>query len=329
MGKIFYDKDANLDVVKDQVVAIIGYGNQGRAQALNMRDSGVKRIIVGSIRDKSYNQAVEDGFEVMPIEEAAKECDIIFMLVPDEVAPEIYTQQIEPHLKSGDTVNFSSGYNINFKHIVPRKDLDIILVAPRMIGDGVRQLYVDGLGFPSFVCVWQDASAQAKEKALGLAKAIGSTKQGAIEATFADETILDLMTEQGIWPIIYHVFTSAFELYLEKGHPVEASLMELYMSREPAVMMERAADMGLFKQLPLHSRTSQYGQLSRYKQFDPSQIKQFLADQYDKIESGQFADEWAKEQESGCENLDSMREEAFADKLSEAEVELHKNLSQD
>lgn len=327
MGRIYYDKDADLKSVSEQTIAIIGYGNQGRAQALNMRDSGVKRIIVGSVKDRSYKQAEQDGFEVMPIESAAKAADIVFMLIPDEVAPPIYKEQIEPNLEAGNTVNFSSGYNIFFKHIIPRHDLDIVLVAPRMIGDGVRELYKSGEGFPSFVCVEQDASGKAKEKALGLAKAIGSTKQGAIEATFADETILDLMTEQGIWPIIYNVFTCAYELYKQKGHPVEASLMELYMSKEPAVMMERAADMGFFKQLPLHSRTSQYGQLTGYNKVNLEPIKSFLTQQYERIKSGDFAKEWAEEQEQGCANLEKLKNESFTCEMSKEEEELHEKLS--
>ena len=187
MGKVYYDKDGDINVVRDKVVAIIGYGNQGRSQALNMRDSGVQNIIVGSIHDASWNTANEDGFHTYSIAEAAKKADILFLLLPDEVAPEIYERDIAPNLHPGAALNFASGYNITYGFIKPAADLDVIMVAPRMIGKGVRETYENGTGFPTFLVVNQDATGHAKEIALGLAKALGSTKAGAIEVTFNDE----------------------------------------------------------------------------------------------------------------------------------------------
>lgn len=155
-----------------------------------------------------------------------------------------------------------------------------------MIGKGVRETYENGTGFPTFLVVNQDATGHAKEIALGLAKALGSTKAGAIEVTFNDETYLDLMSEQAIWPLIMNVFVTAFDFYQEKGLPAEAVLTEMYMSKEPMVMMEKMADMGLFKQLPLHSRTSQYGQMSRFKMVDNTSMRAFIEEQYDRIVDG-------------------------------------------
>ena len=196
MANIYYDQDANLELVTDKVVAIIGYGNQGRAQALNMRDSGVKKIIIGSREDGSYEQAIEDGFEVFPIADACKKADIIFMLLPDEFAPKIFEESIVPGLEEGNIINFASAYNITFHKIVPPKFVDVVMAAPRMIGDGVRELYVRGEGSPAFVGVAQDASGMALEYGKALCKAIGATKKGATEVKFDDETCLDLMTEQ-------------------------------------------------------------------------------------------------------------------------------------
>ena len=224
MGKVYYDKDGDINVVRDKVVAIIGYGNQGRSQALNMRDSGVQNIIVGSIHDASWNTANEDGFHTYSIAEAAKKADILFLLLPDEVAPEIYERDIAPNLHPGAALNFASGYNITYGFIKPAADLDVIMVAPRMIGKGVRETYENGTGFPTFLVVNQDATGHAKEIALGLAKALGSTKAGAIEVTFNDETYLDLMSEQAIWPLIMNVFVTAFDFYQEKGLPAESGL---------------------------------------------------------------------------------------------------------
>lgn len=327
MGKIYYDKDADLSVVIDKVVAIIGYGNQGRSQALNMRDSGVKRVIVGSVKDASWDMAVEDGFEVYSIAEATKLADIVFILIPDEVAPAVYEKDMAPNLVAGNVVNFSSGYNISFGFIKPAADLDIIMVAPRMIGRGVRETYENGQGFPAFVVVEQDASGKAKEIALGLAKAIGSTKSGAIEVTFNDETYLDLMSEQGVWPLIMSVMVEAFDMFIEKGHSPEAILTELYLSKEPAVMMEKMADIGLFKQLPFHSRTSQYGQLSRFKKVDTTYIRKFLEEQYENIKSGGFAHEWEEVKNDNLKELDELRESAFASPISIAEANVKQNLN--
>lgn len=323
MTNIYYDQDANLDLVKDKVIAIIGFGNQGRAQALNMRDSGVKRVIVGSRKDGSYEQAVKDGFEVLPIADACKEADIIFMLLPDEFAPQIFDDSILKGLEEGNIINFASAYNITFKKITPPSFVDVVMAAPRMIGEGVRELFVRGEGSPAFVGVAQDASGQALEFGKALCKAIGATKKGAIEVTFDDETMLDLMTEQGIWPIIYHVFEEAFKLHVAKGHPEEAVLMEEYISKEPMYMMEKAAEIGLFKQLPYHSHTSQYGQLASYEQFDPKQIKDFLRERYDRIRNGIFAAEWEKEQsQNNLSTLESLSKKALSNDMSTAEERL-------
>lgn len=327
MTRIYYDKDADLGPVLDKTIAIIGYGNQGRAQALNMRDSGVKRIIVGSTWEDGFNKAKEDGFEAFDIVEASKQADIVFILLPDEVAPPIYKDQIEPHLEAGDVVNFSSGYNITFHHITPREDLDIIMVAPRMIGNGVRETFVSGQGFPAFIVVDQDHTGKAKETALALAKAIGSTKSGAIETTFDDETYLDLMSEQAVWPLIMNVMTEVFDLLVSKGHSPEAILTELYLSREPAFMMEKMAEVGLFRQLPMHSRTSQYGQLSRYKQVDTGFIREFLEKQYKNITNGSFANEWDKVMNDDLKEYKHLLDEALQSPISKAEDKVKESLN--
>jgi len=327
-AKIYYDKDADLNLVLDKTIAIVGYGNQGRAQALNMRDSGVKKIIIGSRKDESFDKANEDGFQVFSIDDACRQADIIFMLLPDEVAPEIFEKQIRPGLKEGDIINFASAYNITFHYITPPADVDIVMAAPRMIGEGVRETYLNGTGFPAFVGVAQDASGKALEYGKALCKAIGSTKMGAIEVQFKDETMLDLMTEQATWPIIYNVFHEVFLCELEHGHPEEAVLMEEYMSKEPAEMMEKAAEMGLFKQLPLHSHTSQFGQLRGYHMYDTSRIREFVRDRYDQIANGTFAKAWTREQqENHLADFSRMEKEAMECDMSKAEERLKERLN--
>ncbi|MEI0559996.1 ketol-acid reductoisomerase [Brachyspira pilosicoli] len=327
MATIYYDNDADLNLIKDKTIAIIGYGNQGRSQALNMRDSGIKNVIVGSRKDESYDKANEDGFMVYSIEEASKKADVIFMLIPDEIAPEIYEKTIAPNLKDGCIVNFASAYNITFDRIKPASNLDIVMVAPRMIGKGVRDLYVAGEGSPCFVGVHQDYSGKALEYAKALCKAIGATRKGAIEVRFNDETFIDLMAEQGIWPLIYTILNEAFKLEVEMGHPEEAVLMDMYLSKESAIMLEEAANLGLFKQLPLHSHTSQYGQLSGFQITDSKAIRDFLKSRYDRIKSGAFADEWEKEQkENNLSTFHKLEEEANNSQIAKAEAKLKSRL---
>lgn len=326
MATIYYDSDANSEILKHKTMAIIGYGNQGRAQALNMRDSGLGNIIIGGRKDEYLELAAGEGFQTASVEEASERADILFLLIPDEVAPGVYEKSIRPRLKKGAALNFASGYNITFGFIVPPPTMDVIMVAPRMIGEGVRECYLKGEGFPSFIAVEQDATGRAKEIALAIAKAIGSTRRGAIEVSFRDETIMDLMAEQATWPLILSVLTEVFRFQVEKGIPEEAVLMELYVSKEPAVMLEKMADMGLFKQMPLHSHTSQYGQLSRFKQVDKNYIRGFIQKQFENILSGKFASEWKSEQERGLSVFRGLLEEALASPISQAEERLKSRL---
>ncbi|MDR8389806.1 ketol-acid reductoisomerase [Aliifodinibius sp. S!AR15-10] len=324
MANTYYDEDADISNLHEKSIGIIGYGNQGRAQALNMRDSGVSDIIIGTARDETFTQAEEDGFEVDDLPEIASKSDILFLLIPDEIIPRVYREQILPHLEPGNVLNFASGYNITFEHIVPPSGIDTIMIAPRMIGDGVRSNYLNGEGFPAFIAVEQDATGEALQTALALAKAMGATKMGSIEVTFKDETMLDLLAEQAIWPMIISILVEAFHFEVEKGHPPEASLIEMYMSREPAYMFEKMAEDGLFKQFPYHSHTSQYGQLSRIEALDKSFIRETLADAYKYIENGKFAREWEEEQEKGLPNLKRLLDQAYNSMISEMEDKIKK-----
>lgn len=273
MTKIYYDNDANISLLKGKKIGIIGYGNQGRAQALNMKDSGISDILIATAKDETYEKAGEDGFQLTEISAITNKSDILFLLIPDEIMPKVYEEHIAPHLRSDMVLNFASGYNITFGQIKPPEDVDVVMVAPRMIGDGVRNLFLAKKGYPAFMAVEQDASGSAKEIALALAKAMGATLKGTIEVSMKDETMLDLLAEQAIWPMIISVITEAFKFEVEKGHPAAASLVELYISKEPAYMFEKMAEMGLFKQMPLHSHTSQYGQMSRAKALDKSFLR--------------------------------------------------------
>lgn len=296
---VYYDEDADLSPLEGRTVAIVGYGNQGRAQALNMRESGVDDVIVGNREDASWEQAEADGFPVYTTAEAAERADVLFFLVPDEIQPRVYEEAIAPNLSAGDVVNFASGYNITYDFIDPADDVDVVMVAPRMIGTTVRELYEAGRGAPAFVAVHQDASGEAHDVALAIAKGIGATRSGAIEGDFETETITDLMTEQALIPVFFHALMAKFEIEREAGVPPEAILMEQYLSREMSFIFEKAATQGFVEQLDLHSQTSQYGQLEGVDSFDGSPIREFMRETYEEIDNGKFATEWTNEQAAG------------------------------
>ncbi len=323
--RVYHDQDADLSLLAGRRIAVIGYGNQGRAQALNLRDSGLE-VLVGNQKDRYAENAREDGFAVLSIEQAAAEADAVMMLIPDEVAPTIFEREIAPHLAEGNALVFASGYNVAFGFITPPPSADVVLVAPRMIGAGVRDLYLAGRGFPSFIGVAQNHSGQAMEIALALARGIGSTRMGVVEVTFAQEAELDLFTEQCFGPAFGQVLTTAIDLLLEEGYPPEAVLLELYMSGELSYTLGKIAELGLVEQTALHSRTSQYGSMSRGMRFIIPELRTRMREGLDEIRSGQFAQEWAAEQAVGSPILETLKEAARSLPLHNLEQELRQAL---
>jgi ketol-acid reductoisomerase len=246
----------------------------------------------------------------------------VLMLIPDEVMPEVFEAEIAPHLAPNDALVFASGYTTTFGLLVPPPGVDVVLVAPRMIGVGVRDLHVAGQGFPAFIGVEQDASGQARGIALALAKGIGAMRMGAVEVTFAQETELDLFTEQCFGPAFGQVLTTAVDLLLEAGYPPEAILLELYMSGEFAYTLGKIARMGVIEQSALHSHTSQYGSMSRGMRFILPELREKMQAGLDEIRSGAFAREWAAEQAAGTPTLASLRQVARSLPLYQLEREL-------
>jgi ketol-acid reductoisomerase len=316
--KIYRDKDADLAVLAGRTVAVIGYGNQGHAQALNLRDSGVS-VIVGGIEDEYARRARDDGFTVVPIAEAVTKGNILPLLVPDEVQRHVYAESIASHLSPGKTLCFAHGFNINFGLIQPPAQVDVVMVAPRMIGSAVRQRFLDGVGSPAYVGVWQDASGQAWPTALALARGIGATRAGAIETTFAQETEVDLFLEQATWAAISRALILSFEVLVEEGFDPEMAALELYGSHEAAEVLHAMAEQGFFRQMHLHSRTSQYGTLSRGPRVLPDSMKRTFRRVLEEIRSGRFAREWRNEQEAGYPNFRRLWEQAEAHPMNAAE----------
>jgi len=309
MTTMYHDEDANPAAIRGQAVAILGYGNQGSAQARNLRDSGVD-VIVGNIEDAYREQALADGFEVVSIAEASARADILFLLTPDEVMPEVYEKDVAPHLAEGNLLDFAHGYNIGFDLITPPPSVDVIFIAPRMIGAGVRDSYVSGEGFASFVGVHHDSTGKAKERMLALAHALGTTRAGCLEMTMKQEATLDLFTEQAFGPAFGRVLMTAVETLVEAGYPPEAVMMELFLSGEMAYSFLKTREIGGIAQHDLHSHTSQYGTMTRSQRY--ADIAPLLQEKMkatiEEIESGAFAKEWSTDREEKMAMLAKVRE---------------------
>ncbi len=322
---MYYDKHADISILKDKRIAVIGYGNQGRSQALNMRDSGLD-VIVGGIRDKSWRIAKKDGFETYPIKKASEIADIICLLIPDEVQPAVYEKEIKDKLQEEDVLYFSHGYNIYYGFIKPPSFVDVIMVAPKMIGVGVRELFVKGLGVPAMMAVHQDFSGKAKKIALAIAKAIGATRVGVIESSFEEETVLDIFGEQMMAGGSLFMTKLAFEVLVNAGYDPLTVIFNLYLSGESIEEAKLRAKHGLFKQLKFHSTTSQYGQLTRGASLVSEELKKKLQDTIDEIKSGKFAKEWAKEIHNNYSYFNKLWEDVLKHPINKLEEEAKKRI---
>ncbi len=305
--RLFNEEDGDLGLLQRKKVAVIGYGNLGRAFGLNLRDSGV-RLVVGNVEDIYAARARSDGFEVVSIPEAAQSADVLLLLVSDEVMPKIYLEMVSPGLRQGDTLVFAAGYNVAFGFIEPPAFVDVGMVAPRMVSAGVRERYLSGEGFLSFVGVERDASGSAWDTVLAVAKGVGSLRAGAVRLSLEQEAELDLFIQQGFMAAFYRLLNTIAEVLVERGYPPEAVCTELYLSGELAYVLEKAAQVGIVEQTQAHSLTSQYGLLSRYDRFGAPKIRQQMIRVLDEIRDGTFAQDWANEYTRGYPHLQTFLE---------------------
>jgi len=298
MAKIYYDKDANMDILKSKKIAVIGYGIQGRAQSLCLKDSGLDIIVSELEGTPNYEKAIADGFKPVTAEEAAKAGDIIQILTQDHVQGMLYKNAVEKNLSAGKALLFSHGFNIRFKQIVPPTDVDVIMVAPKGPGALVREMYVEGKGVPSLIAIHQDASGQAKDIALAYAKAIGGTRAGVIETTFEEETETDLFGEQVVLcGGVSELIKAGFETLTNAGYQPEIAYFEcLHELKLITDLIYKYGIQGMRKRV---SDTAEYGDLTRGKvvinEDTKARMKQILED----IKSGKFAEEWINENEAG------------------------------
>ena len=316
---ILKDADATLEPLAGKAVAVLGYGNQGRAQALNLRDNGI-RVVVGNREDDYRRQAAADGFSPISIREAAEAGDFLLMLTTDECQPAIWPDQIAPGLRPGKTLVWASGYNVGYGLISLPKDVDVVMVAPRMTGNMVRILFEQGKGAIAQFAVHQDASGHARERTLALCKGMGLTRGGVFESTFREEAELDLFAEQVIWAGLTAWLVECFEIGVEHGFSPELMVMELYGSGEAAEIFRHMSFNGFFKQMANHSTTSQYGTLSRGPGFITEAMRQRGRELLRRdIKEGAFVKEWTQEQASGARQLETLRRKALAHPMSIAE----------
>ena len=292
--KLLKESDASLELLSGKTVAVIGYGNQGQAQGLNLRDSGV-HVIVGNREDEYRQLALADGFEPMDINAAAKQGDILLILTTDESQPQIWEEQILPGISPGNTLVWASGYNVSYELIQPPPETDVVMVAPRMTGIMVRELFVHGKGAVAQFAVHQDTSGHAKEVTLGLCKGMGLTRSGVFESSFREEAELDLFAEQVIWAGLTAWFLECFEIGVENGFSPELMVLELYASGEAAEIMKHMSSNGFFRQMANHSTTSQYGTLSRGPRLINEEIRQKARQLFrEDIREGNFVREWRR-----------------------------------
>ena len=307
MTRIYYDNDADLSVLDGKTIAIIGYGNQGSAQAQNMRDSGLN-VIIGSIKDRSWENAEKDGFDVMPIGDAAEKADIVHILIPDEIQAQVYGEKIEPGLKEGNALMFSHGFNIRFKTIIPPENIDVIMVAPKGPGILVRKTFTDGFGTPALIAVEQDYSGKAKEMVLALAKAIGSTRAGVLETTFTEETETDLFGEQvDLCGGVTELIKASFDTLVDNGYQPELAYFETL--HELKLITDLIQEGGLEYMWSCVSNTAEYGGRTRGKIIIDEHVRENMKKILDDIKNDKFAQEWINEYKTDLPNLKKMREE--------------------
>jgi ketol-acid reductoisomerase len=308
MVKVYFDKDANIEILKNKTIAVIGYGSQGHAQAQNIRDSGLNVIVGLRPGGESWRRAKQDGFEVYPIQEAAEKGDVIFMLIPDMSQPAVYKEFIEPHLSEGKSLNFAHGFNIHFKQIIPPKNVDVIMVAPKSPGIRLRETFLSGFGVPALIAVYQDYSGRAKETALAIAKALGCTRAGVIETTFKDETESDLIGEQTVLVGgLIEIIKKGFEVLVECGYPPELAYFEA--CNEAKLIMDLIYQKGIVGMLKAVSDTAKYGGLTVGPKVIDEHVKENMRRAAEYVRSGKFAEEWIKEHASGENRLKALMKE--------------------
>lgn len=306
MARMYYDTDANLDIFNEKTIAIIGYGSQGHAHALNLKDSGSKVIVGLYPGSKSAAKAKAAGLDVYSVDEAAEKADLIMILLPDEAQKTVYRKQVEPHLKEGKTLAFAHGFNIHFGQIIPPENVDVVMVAPKGPGHLVRRTYEQGEGVPCLFAIFQDASGQARDRAMAYAKGIGGTRAGILETTFREETETDLFGEQvvlcgGLSALI----KAGFQTLVEAGYQPELAYFECL--HEVKLIVDLVVEGGLANMRDSISNTAEFGDYTRGPRIVTDETRTEMQKILSEIQSGQFAREFVMENQTGKPVFTAMR----------------------
>jgi ketol-acid reductoisomerase len=326
MARMYYDSDANLDLLAGKTVAIIGYGSQGHAHALNLKDSGVNVVVGLYPGSKSAAKAEAAGLAVKTVADAAAIADFIMILLPDEAQKTVYKEEIEPNLKAGKVLLFAHGFNIHFAQVVPPADVDVVMVAPKGPGHLVRRTYDQGEGVPCLFAVYQDASGQARDRAMAYAKGIGGTRAGVLETSFREETETDLFGEQAVLcGGLSALIKAGFETLVEAGYQPELAYFECL--HEVKLIVDLVVEGGLAKMRDSISNTAEYGDYTRGPRVVTDATKAEMKKILSEIQSGQFAREFVLENVSGKAGFTAMRRREAEHQIEEVGQDLRSMFS--
>ena len=324
--KVYYDNDTSLDVLKDKKIAVIGYGSQGHAHALNLKDSGMNVCVGLRNNSNSWEKAKTSGLEVKVITEAAKWADVVMILLPDQNQKEVYEEHIAQNLEEGNTLVFAHGFNIHYKQIEPPTNIDVIMVAPKGPGHLVRRVFQDGKGVPCLIAIEQDFTGKALETALAWAKGIGSTRAGVIETNFKDETETDLFGEQAVLcGGTSELLKAGFDTLVEGGYPAELAYFECL--HEMKLIVDLYYEGGLSRMNYSVSDTAEFGGMTRGPRIINENSRKEMRKILSEVQSGQFAREWLEEYKSGQPKMNKLRKENSEHKVEKVGAELRKMMS--
>ncbi|HIK05096.1 MAG TPA: ketol-acid reductoisomerase [Trichormus sp. M33_DOE_039] len=321
MARMYYDTDANLDLLAGKTIAIIGYGSQGHAHALNLKDSGLNVIVGLYPGSKSAQKAQAAGLTVKSVADAASAADFIMILLPDEVQKTVYKNEIEPNLKEGDVLAFAHGFNIHFGQVVPPANVDVVMVAPKGPGHLVRRTYEQGQGVPALFAVYQDATGKARDRAMAYAKGIGGTRAGILETSFREETETDLFGEQAVLcGGLSALIKAGFETLVEAGYQPELAYFECL--HEVKLIVDLVVEGGLATMRDSISNTAEYGDYTRGPRIVNAQTKAEMKKILSEIQSGQFAREFVLENQAGKPGFTAMRRQEAEHPIEEVGKDL-------
>ena len=308
MAKIYHKEDANIDNIKDKKIAIIGYGSQGHAHALNLKDSGMD-VVVGLRPDsKSVAEAQSKGLEVKSVAEAAKEADIIMILLPDQVQGKVYSDEIASNLEEGNALMFAHGFNIHFGQIKPPENVDVLMIAPKGPGHMVRRVYTEGRGVPALIAIHQDYTGNALDIGLAYAVGIGSSRGGVLQTTFKEETETDLFGEQTVLcGGLSELIKAGFETLVKAGYQPEVAYFECL--HEVKLIADLVHEKGITGMRHSISDTAEYGDITMGKKIIGPETRKAMQTALERIQSGKFAEEWIAESDAGCPSFNAQREE--------------------